>query len=48
MKLHKIGIVVLSNRVHQTRENNLLLSRRKEIIGSIYNKIYIEKDTNLN
>ena len=45
---NKIGIVVLSNRVHPTRENNLLLSRRKEIIGSIYNKIYIEKDTNLN
>lgn len=45
---NKIGIVVLSNRVHPTRENNLLLSRRKKIIGSIYNKIYIEKDTNLN
>lgn len=37
----KIGIIVLSNRVHPTRENKLLVSKRKEIINSLYQDINI-------
>lgn len=42
-RLNKIGIIVLSNRVHPTRDNTLLISKRKEIVNSVYQKVYIKK-----
>lgn len=42
-RLNKIGIIVLSNRVHPTRDNKLLISKRKEIVNSVYQKVYIKK-----
>ena len=37
-----LGIIVLSNRIHPTRDNRLLIDKRKEIISSVYEKINIK------
>ena len=40
---NNLGIIILSNRVHPTRDNRLLISKRKDIIDSVYEKINIKR-----
>lgn len=40
---NNLGIIILSNRVHPTRDNRLLIDKRKEIISSVYENIKVKK-----